>query len=178
MLFKSGKLILPNEELSRELYLLTESVCKDYSLFKYELSNFSKKGHESIHNLNYWNSENWIGIGPGAYGRMWSSNQDNKRVEIKNYKNPKTWLNKNSQNSEFENINIFNQYESDIDTLIMGLRLSKGIEIEKLNDKSIIQKKKFKELEMENLIIIENGKIKINDDHLIKLNSILSYIIN
>ena len=109
---------------------------------------------------------------------MWSSNQDNKRVEIKNYKNPKTWLNKNSQNSEFENINIFNQYESDIDTLIMGLRLSKGIEIEKLIDKSIIQKKKFKELEEEDLIIIENGKIKINDDHLIKLNSILSYLIN
>ena len=109
---------------------------------------------------------------------MWSSNQNNKRVEIKNYKNPKTWLNKNSQNSKFENINIFNQYESDIDTLIMGLRLSKGIEIEKLNDKSIIQKTKFKELETENLIIIENGKIKINDDHLIKLNSILSYLIN
>jgi|TARA_B110001450_G_scaffold97337_1_gene92391 coproporphyrinogen III oxidase-like Fe-S oxidoreductase len=99
-------------------------------------------------------------------------------VEIKNYKNPKTWLNKNSQNSKFEDINIFNHYESDIDTLIMGLRLSKGIEIEKLNDKSVIQKKKFKELETENLIIIENGKIRINDDHLIKLNSILSYLIN
>ena len=109
---------------------------------------------------------------------MWSSNQDNKRVEIKNYKNPKTWLNKNSQNSKFENINIFNQYESDIDTLMMGLRLSKGIEIEKLNDKSIIQETKFKDLEKENLIIIDNGKIKVNDDHLIKLDSILSYIIN
>ena len=60
----------------------------------------------------------------------------------------------------------------------MGLRLSKGIEIEKLNDKSIIQETKFKELEKENLIIIDNGKIKINDDHLIKLDSILSYIIN
>ena len=60
----------------------------------------------------------------------------------------------------------------------MGLRLSKGIEIEKLNDKSIIQKTKFKELEKEKLIIIDNGKIKINDDHLIKLDSILSYIIN
>ena len=59
------------------------------------------------------------------------------------------WECKFSQNSEFENINIFNQYESDIDTLIMGLRLSKGIEIEKLNDKSIIQKTKFKELEKE-----------------------------
>ena len=144
----------------------------------YEISNFAKENFKSEHNLNYWNSENWIGIGPGAYGRIWSSNQDNKRVEIKNYKNPKTWLNKNSQNSKFEDINIFNHYESDIDTLIMGLRLSKGIEIEKLNDKSVIQKKKFKELETENLIIIENGKIRINDDHLIKLNSILSYLIN
>ena len=162
-----------DNDLAAEFFTRTKTILNEHNFQRYEISNFAKEKFESKHNLNYWNSENWIGIGPGAYGRMWSSNHDNKRVEIKNYKNPKTWLNKNSQNSEFENINIFNQYESDIDTLIMGLRLSKGIEIEKLIDKSIIQKKKFKELEEENLIIIENGKIKINDDHLIKINSIL-----
>ena len=176
--FKKGLLKTVDNDLATEFFTRTKTILNEHNFQRYEISNFAKEKFESEHNLNYWNSENWIGIGPGAYGRIWSLNQDNKRVEIKNYKNPKTWLNKNSKNSEFENINIFNQYESDIDTLIMGLRLSKGIEIEKLNDKSIIQKTKFKELETENLIIIENGKIKINDDHLIKLNSILSYLIN
>ena len=119
-----------------------------------------------------------MGIGPGGYGRLWSSNQEDRRIEIQNYKNPKTWLNKNYENSEFENVNFFNNYESDIDTLIMGLRLSEGIETSKLYNKSIIKGCKFLELEKENLIIIKDGKIKIHKDHIIKLNSILNYLIN
>ena len=59
----------------------------------------------------------------------------------------------------------------------MGLRLQEGINIEKLNDGSLIQGNKFKELEEENLIILKNGKIKIHKNHMIKLNSILNYLI-
>ena len=40
------------------------------SLKKYEISNFSKKGFECKHNLNYWNCGEWIGIGPGAHSRV------------------------------------------------------------------------------------------------------------
>ena len=60
----------------------------------------------------------------------------------------------------------------------MGLRLSKGIEISKLYDKSIIKGNRFLELEEENLIIIKDDIIKIHDNHIIKLNSILNYLIN
>ena len=60
----------------------------------------------------------------------------------------------------------------------MGLRLSKGIEISKLFDKSIIKGNRFLELQEENLIIIEDDIIKIHDNHIIKLNSILNYLIN
>ena len=176
--FKKGLLKTVDNDLAAEFFTRTKTILSEHNFQRYEISNFAKDKFESKHNLNYWNSENWIGIGPGAYGRMWSTYEDNKRVEIKNYKNPKTWLTKNFQKSEFENIKMFNHYESDIDTLIMGLRLSKGIEIEKLYDRSIIKKIKFKELEEENLITIKNGKIKIKDDHMIKLNSILSYLIN
>ena len=150
----------------------------EYNFNRYEISNFSKEKYESIHNLNYWNSENWIGIGPGAYGRLWCHNQESRRCEIQNYKNPKTWLAKNYKNPEFENINFFNNRETDIDTLIMGLRLSKGIEISKLFDKSIIKGNRFLELQEENLIIIKDDIIKIHDNHIIKLNSILNYLIN
>jgi coproporphyrinogen III oxidase-like Fe-S oxidoreductase len=175
--FKNGNLKIVNNDIAADFFDETQLILNTYNFKRYEVSNFSLKNFESKHNLNYWNSENWIGIGPGAYGRLWSSNENNKRVEIQNYKNPKTWLTKNYQNSEFENIKFFDNHEADIDTLIMGLRLQEGINIEKLNDGSLIQGNKFKELEEENLIIIKNGKIKIHKNHMIKLNSILNYLI-
>ena len=176
--YKRGLLKTVSNDLAADFFKNTEIILKEYNFNRYEISNFSKEKFESNHNLNYWNSENWIGIGPGAYGRLWTHNQENRRCEIKNYKNPKTWLAKNIKNPEFENINFFNYYETDIDTLIMGLRLSKGIEISKLYDKSIIKGKSFLELEEENVIIIKDNIIKIHDDHIIKLNSILNYLIN
>ena len=176
--FKKGLLKTINNDLAADFFKNTETILNEYNFNRYEVSNFSKENYESNHNLNYWNSENWIGIGPGAFGRLWSYNQVNRRFEIQNYKNPKTWLAKNSEHTEFENINFFNNYETDIDTLIMGLRLSKGIEISKLYDKSIIGGNKFLELEKENMLIIKNGIIKVHENHIIKLNSILNYLIN
>ena len=176
--YKKGLLKTVDNDLAALFFEKTQSILSEYNFKRYEVSNFSKEQLESKHNLNYWNSENWIGIGPGAYGRLWSSNQVKRRLEIQNYKNPKTWLTQNYQNSKFENVSFFNNYDTDIDTLIMGLRLSKGIEISKLYDKSLIKGDKFIELEKEDLIIIKNGIIKINGNHIIKLNSILNYLIN
>ena len=176
--YKKGLLKTVSNDYAADFFNKTESILNENCFEKYEVSNFSKEKFHSKHNLNYWKSENWIGIGPGAYGRLWSSNQKTGRIEIKNYKNPKTWLAKNSKKPEFEHINFFNNYESDIDTLIMGLRLSEGIEINKLYDPSIIKNRKFSELEEENLIVIRNGKIKIHGNHLIKLDSTLNYLIN
>ena len=42
---------------------------------KYEISNFSKRGFECKHNLNYWNCGEWIGIGPGAHSRVKGKNK-------------------------------------------------------------------------------------------------------
>ena len=130
------------------------------------------------HNLNYWKSENWIGIGPGAYGRIWSSKSNIKRVEYQNYKNPKTWLSKNFNKSQFEKTNFFDSSTSDIDTLTMGLRLYEGIETFKLHDKSIIENDSFKELQKKNVIKIKNGFLKVNKNYMIKLNSIINFLIN
>ncbi|MAR76439.1 MAG: coproporphyrinogen III oxidase, partial [Rhizobiales bacterium] len=74
-LYKSGKINLPNESLSNELYQITEEICHKFSLKKYEISNFSKRGFECKHNLNYWSCGEWIGIGPGAHSRVREKNK-------------------------------------------------------------------------------------------------------
>ena len=60
----------------------------------------------------------------------------------------------------------------------MGLRLYEGIETFKLYDKSIIKSEAFKELQNKNVIKIKNGFLKVNKNYMIKLNSIINFLIN
>ena len=176
--YKKGLLKTINEDLSADFYNLTNDILNNYKYNRYEVSNHSQKKFESKHNLNYWNSENWIGIGPGAYSRLWSSNQKNKRFEIENYKSPKSWLSKNFLNGQFNQVKFIDNCETNKDLLIMGLRLTKGIQINSLLDTSIITTEKMLNLKNEKIVNISKGIIKVNKNHLIRLNSILKYLMN
>ena len=175
--YKKGLFNIIDDDKAADFYEVSNEILNDQNFIKYEISNHAKHGFKCKHNLNYWNSQNWMGIGPGAYGRLWSS-KSNNRVEYQNYKNPRTWLSKNIYKSEFEKTNFFNDATSDIDTLTMGLRLSEGIETSKLYDESIIKSDAFKKLEEEKIIIIKDGVLKVSENNMIKLNSIIDLLIN
>ena len=173
---KNGIFKLIDDDKAAEFYDISNKILSDFKYIKYEVSNYAKKGFKCKHNLNYWNSENWIGVGPGAYGRLWSL--DKKRIEYQNYKNPKTWLSKNLSQPEFEKITKLNTNVSDIDTLTMGLRLYDGIQISKLKNISIINFNSLKKLENQKIISLKNDVLKVNKKHMIKLNSIINFLIN
>ena len=175
---KNGKIKLIDNDIAGKFYDISDKVLNNYKFTKYEVSNYAKKGFKCKHNLNYWNSENWIGVGPGAYGRLWSFGENKSRIEYQNYKNPKTWVFKNLQQPEFEKITKLNPKISDIDTLTMGLRLYDGIKISKINNLSIINFKSLKELQNKKIISFRDDTLKVNKKHMIKLNGILDYLIN
>ncbi|MDO5448261.1 MAG: coproporphyrinogen III oxidase, partial [Clostridia bacterium] len=62
-----GKLSLPSEDDVVALYNLTIASLSGYGFSQYEISNFSKPGFESRHNLKYWNDEEYLGVGPAAH---------------------------------------------------------------------------------------------------------------
>ena len=61
---------LPSEEETAEMYLHTVKRLEGAGLFQYEISNFSKKGFESRHNLKYWQLDEYLGLGPAAHSFM------------------------------------------------------------------------------------------------------------
>ena len=74
--YAAGKLRgLPNDDLAADMYDLTQSVCENKGFPGYEVSNHSKPGSESIHNKIYWQYGDYVGIGPGAHGRVTLNNQ-------------------------------------------------------------------------------------------------------
>lgn len=62
-----GQLTLPDEEETERMYFEGIQLLAANGYAQYEISNFSKKGYESRHNLKYWSSEEYLGFGPAAY---------------------------------------------------------------------------------------------------------------
>lgn len=123
-LHKKGKLNLPDEEIQLEMYETTIRILKNEGYRHYEISNFSKPEMESQHNINYWNNGEHIGIGAGA-----SSYLNGER--FKNTKSPSNYIRKIKFNkSAIETRETLEPIHAMGETLMLGLRLLKGISID------------------------------------------------
>lgn len=118
---------LPSDEEEREMYYLTKRMLKEAGYEQYEISNFSRKGYESKHNLAYWNQEEYIGLGAGA-----SSYYKGERYI--NECNIEKYISKINDNEEIRNIEEVETKESKLrEYIILRLRLTEGICIEEGN---------------------------------------------
>jgi putative oxygen-independent coproporphyrinogen III oxidase len=125
-LHQAGKLTIPNDELGRDLYDLTQSICADAGLPAYEVSNHARPGAECRHNLVYWRGHEYAGAGPGAHGRL---NIDGRRYATETEKRPESWLMRvEAKGSGLIVDEKLVASETADEYLLMGLRLAEGIE--------------------------------------------------
>ena len=82
--------LAPNEDLQIEIWKSLPKNLSEAGLSRYEVSNFAKEGHWSLHNLRYWLYEPYLGLGPGAHGFDGSRRYANPR-------NLHNWLDKPAQ---------------------------------------------------------------------------------
>ncbi len=121
-----GLLRLPDDDLAGELYAVTQELCEAAGRRAYEVSNHAKPGAESRHNLVYWRYGEYLGIGPGAHGRI--THQKVKQATVA-AKKPEDWLaqvlaNGNGRSSQTP----IDRDDQANEMLLMGLRLSEGID--------------------------------------------------
>ncbi len=108
------KFDFPSDELTSELYLYSVDYLEKNGFIQYEISNFSKQGFESKHNLKYWNLDEYLGIGPAAHS----------------YLNGKRFYYDNSIRSFKDNIIIDEGFGGSKEEYIMlKLRLKSGLNI-------------------------------------------------
>jgi oxygen-independent coproporphyrinogen-3 oxidase len=126
----AGKLRTPPVAQARALYLLTQELCEAAGLPAYEVSNHARPGSESRHNLLYWRGHDYAGIGPGAHSRITSGGV--KRA-LSTIKLPETWLAQvEASGHGFESEESLSAAEAADEYLLMGLRLSEGIDLARL----------------------------------------------
>lgn len=116
---------LPDEDLGADLYTLTQNICNEMGMPGYEVSNHARDGAQSRHNLIYWRYGDYIGIGPGAHGRV---TIDGNRLATECFSNPKLWLEKSTDGTTEKPRSLLDRSEQAIEFLLMGLRLKEGID--------------------------------------------------
>ena len=122
----AGKLRgLPNDDLAADMFDLTNETCAEAGLEPYEISNYSSSGFESIHNIIYWRGGDYIGIGPGAHGRLTLSG---KRLATQTALAPSAWLDRVSLSSSGTvKSEILSKTDHANELIMMGLRMRGGI---------------------------------------------------
>jgi len=121
----AGKLVPPDNDLARALWDVTQEVTSQAGLPAYEISNHARPGAESRHNLIYWRYGEYIGVGPGAHGRILSAN-GRRAQATESY--PEMWLTVvESDGHALVEDEVLSIEEQADEFLLMGLRLSEGI---------------------------------------------------
>ena len=114
------------DDPSADLYSLTQELTAAAGIPAYEISNYARPGQESRHNLTYWRYEDYCGIGPGAHGRRGG-------IATIRHKKPENWLEqvKRSDDGIAEERKL-GAKEQATEAILMGLRLSEGIDLSAL----------------------------------------------
>lgn len=122
---REGKVGLPGEEAA-ELYDAAGDLLASFHFRRYEVSNWARPGRECVHNMNYWENGDYLGLGAAAHGKIDGKRWENERsVEVYIERTLKT----GSAVAETEKLT---PELVRMERLMMGLRLEKGVPVEEI----------------------------------------------
>ncbi|PCJ68844.1 MAG: coproporphyrinogen III oxidase [Rhodobiaceae bacterium] len=176
-----GSFAIPQEEEAAALYEATQSLCADAGLAAYEVSNHAKAGAECRHNLTYWRYGDYVGVGPGAHGRLGgrAGARATKRATVSEHM-PTKWLALVEAQGhgliEQETISAENASE---EMLLMGLRLSEGISLSRFEEISSrkIDPDRLTFFAKKNLVTVTGDRLVATASGRLVLNRLLSEIL-
>ncbi len=125
-----GDLTIPDDDAAAALFEMTQARLAAHGLPAYEISNHARPGAESRHNLAYWRYEDYLGIGPGAHGRL---TRGGVKYAIRQRRLPEAWLAAIARTGDATEETTPIGRESAVEEMVMmGLRLAEGVPRAKL----------------------------------------------
>jgi oxygen-independent coproporphyrinogen-3 oxidase len=160
--------------LAADLYELTQARTAAAGLQAYEISNHARPGEESRHNLIYWRYGDYVGIGPGAHGRI---TVEGRRTATATLKSPEAWRARVEETGDgLERADEVTAEEQGTEALLMGLRLAEGVDL------AAIERKRgplsrIELLEGRGLIARGDGRLKATPKGRLVLNAVLKQLV-
>ena len=122
----AGKMTIPDAEVQRALWDVTQEATSRAGLPAYEVSNHARPGAECRHNLVYWRYGEYAGVGPGAHGRLVTAR--GRRAQSTE-RHPEMWLTcVETEGHGLVEDELLNPEQEGDEFLLMGLRLREGVD--------------------------------------------------
>ncbi len=173
----AGKLHgLPEEGLAAEMFEATQELCAVAGMPAYEISNHASPGAESRHNLIYWRCGDWVGIGPGAHGRLTMAG---RRHATETTLGPGEWLARVERFGSGETVcSPLRPADVGEEALMMGLRLTEGVDPELLRGLGLcLDTSKINELALHGMLQKRNGRLVATGRGRLLLNAVLRHLL-
>lgn len=168
-LYRQNKISMNDEDLEALMYNIVIDNLKKSGYYHYEISNFSRKGYKSLHNLVYWQNKEYLGLGSGSHSLYKGKRFSNVR-SVKKYTND---LHRDGYSAK-----EFYDVEPLREELIMGLRLINGVNIISINDKYDIDLldiyPEINDFVAKELLVLENDQLYFTRKGLLLGNIIFS----
>ena len=143
--------LLPDEDTERQMYYDTKDILKAEGYERYEISNYARQGFACRHNLGYWERREYLGLGLGA-----SSLKEG--VRYRNHRKLSAYL---SGDYGHEDIQRLTRQEELEETMFLGLRKTEGVLL--TEELLKVYKGVFERLEQQELLIRENGRVRLTE---------------
>jgi oxygen-independent coproporphyrinogen-3 oxidase len=180
--YARGDFVLPDDELQGALYETTQGVLEAAGMPAYEISNHARPGSECRHNLVYWRYDDYLGIGPGAHGRLTANGE--KRA-IRNFRAPETWLQAvEATGSGREEAIALGRDERRDELLMMGLRLEEGVARKRFHDEAgdeieaVLDPARLQPLIDGGFLVLDPSGLRATAPGRQRLNAVLAALLN
>lgn len=165
---------LPDQDLSADLYEVTQEVCSAAGMDAYEVSNHARPGAMSQHNLIYWRCGDWAGVGPGAHGRLTIAGE---RCATVAPSAPGAWLARAEAGIDVDSSEPLARPDAAAEVLMMGLRLSEGVDLRRLRTLGL-EVAGLQELVDDGLIALDGSRMTASARGRLILNSVLRRLLS
>jgi putative oxygen-independent coproporphyrinogen III oxidase len=159
-----GDFILPDDDQAAALFELTQEVTAAAGLPAYEISNHARPGAECRHNLLYWQGDDFLGIGPGAHGRL--TDAAGVTRGHRRHRAPEIWRARVAATGEgTAETTLLSREDRIAELVMMGLRLTEGLSAGKF--RRLSGEPLSGALSADGLAdMLEQGFLRWRDDHL------------
>lgn len=176
-LHAAGRLRTPDDDLAADLYAATQAVTASAGLPAYEISNHAAPGAESRHNLLYWRYGEYVGIGPGAHGRI-AQRGGLGRLGTATERHPETWAERvESRGHGVVSTEAIVGESAGDEMLLMGLRLREGIDprrFERLSGRGF-DPRRIADLTGHGLVeVLSDGRLRASRDGWFVLDAVVA----
>ncbi|MEO0834421.1 MAG: radical SAM family heme chaperone HemW [Cyanobacteria bacterium J06642_3] len=129
--YQPGKKPLPNDDTAAEMYRQTQRILRSAGYEHYEISNYAQPGYQCHHNRVYWKNQSYFAFGMGAASYVDGRRFSRPRTRREYY----AWL----QAGSIIDAPIISATDYLLETLMLGLRLAEGINLEQFNPQNLQQ---------------------------------------